>query len=80
MVHQYLQRAKRRQARYIDKNNHYTEFQVGDPVYLKQQQCKSQLQGRWYPDYRIIEKATPNTFGLKNHLYGTITKTQAEHL
>ena len=56
------------------------EFQVGDPVYLKQQQCKSKQQGRWYPYYRIIEKTTPVTFHLKNQLDGTITKAHAEHL
>ena len=45
MVHQHLMKAKRRQARYADKNSQYTEHQVGDPVYLKQQQCKGKLQG-----------------------------------
>ena len=61
MVHQHLKKAWRKQARYVDKNSEYTEFQVGDPVYLKQQQCKYKLQGRWYPYYRIIEKTTPVT-------------------
>ena len=37
LVHQHLKKAKRRQARYADKNSQYTEFQVGNPVYLKQQ-------------------------------------------
>ena len=36
MVHQHLKKAKRRQARYADKNSKCTKFQVGDPVYLKQ--------------------------------------------
>ena len=56
LVHQNLKRAKKKQAKYADRNSQYTEFQVGDPVYLKQQQCKSKLQGRWCPYYRIIEK------------------------
>ena len=80
MVHQHLKKAKRRQASYADKNGQYTEFQVGDPVYLKQQQFKSKLQGRWYPYHRMIEKKTPVTFHLKNQLDGTITKDHAEHL
>ena len=80
MVHQHLKKAKRKQARYADKNSQYTEFQVGDPVYLKQQQCKSKLQGRWCPYFRIIEETTPVTFHLKNQLDGTITKVHAEHL
>ena len=75
-----LKRAKRRQARYADDNNQYTKFQVDDPVYLKQQQCKSKLQGRLYPYYRIIDKTTPITFHLKNQLDGNITKVLTEHL
>ena len=35
MVHQHLKKAK-----YADENSQYTEVQVGDPVYLKQQQHK----------------------------------------
>ena len=78
MVHQYLKKAKRRQERHADKNSQYREFQVDDPVYLKQQQ-KRILQGKWYPYYRTIEKPAPVTFSLKIQLYGTITKAHAEH-
>ena len=80
MVHQNLNRAKKRQAKYADRNSQYTEFQVGDPVYLKQQQRKSKLQGRWCPYYRIIEKTSPVSFHIKNQLNGTVTKTHAEHI
>ena len=80
MVHQHLKKAKRRQARYPDKSSQFTKFQVGDPVYLKQQQCKGKLQGRWYTYYRIIEKTTPVTFHLKDKLDGTIAAAHAEHL
>ena len=60
MVHQHLKKGLvEDKARYADNNSQYTEFQVGDPVYLKQQQCKSKLQCRWCPSYRIIEKMTP---------------------
>ena len=74
MVHGCLKKAKRRQTRYADNNSQYTEFQVGYPVYLKQQQHKSKLQGRWYPYYRIIEKTTPVTIHLKKKLDGTIER------
>ena len=63
MVHQYLEKAKRRQERYVD-NSQYTEFQVGDPVYRKQLQCKSKPQGWCYPNYRIIEETVQVTFHL----------------
>ena len=61
-------------------NSWCTEFQIGHPVYLKQQQHKNKLQDMWYPYYRIFEKTTPVTFHLKNNLVGTITKAHAEHL
>ena len=79
MVCQHQKKAKRRQTRYADNNSSYTEFRVGDPIYVKQQQCISKLQGRWYPYYRIIEKTTPAIFHLKNPLVGTIAKAHAEH-
>ena len=55
LVHKHLKKAKKRQAKYANQNSEYTEFQIGDPVYLKQQQRKSKLEGRWCPYYRIIE-------------------------
>ena len=36
LSHRHLKKAKKRQAKYANKNSQYTEFQVGDPVYLKQ--------------------------------------------
>ena len=50
------------------------------PIYLKQQQHKSKLQGWWCPYYRIIEKTTLVTFHLQNQLDGTTTKAHAEYL
>ena len=79
IVHQHLKKAKRRGARYA-KNSQYTKFEEGDTVYFKQQQCKSKLQGRWFPYNRIIEKRTPVTFCLKNQSDSIISKKHAEYL
>ena len=46
LVHRHLKKAKKIQAKYANKNSEYTEIQVGDPVYLKQQQTKSKFEGR----------------------------------
>ena len=62
LVHRHLKEAKKRQAKYANKNSEYTEFQVGELVYLKQQQRKSKLEGRWCPYYRIIRKTSPVNF------------------
>ena len=80
LVHRHLKRANKRQAKYADRNSKCTDFQEGDPVYVKQQQQKSKLQGRWQPYYRSIEKTTPVSFRIKNQLDGTVTKAHAEHL
>ena len=80
LVHKHLKKAKKRQAMYANQNSEYTEFQIGDPVYLKQQQRKSKLEGRQCPYYRIIEQTSPVSFKLKNQLDGTVTKAHAEHI
>ena len=78
--HRHLKKAKKTHSKYANKNSGYTEFQVGDPVYLKQQQRKSKLEGRWCPYYRIIEKTSPVSLHLKNHLDGSVTKAHAENI
>ena len=45
LVHKHLKKAKKRLAKYANQNSEYTEFQIGNPVYLKQQQRKSKLEG-----------------------------------
>ena len=79
-VHRYLKKAKRRQAKYADKNGKNIEFAVGDPVYLKNHIRKSKLDRRWNPYWRIIKKTSPITFVIRNQLDGKTTKTHAEHL
>ena len=49
-------------------------------MYVKQQQKKSKLEGRWCPYYRIIEQTSHVSFKLKNQLDGTVTKAHAEHM
>ena len=80
MVHRHLKKAKKRQAKYANKNSEHTEFQVGDPVYLKQQQRKSKFEGMWCPYYRILEKTSPVSFHLKNQLDGSVRKAHAENI
>ena len=80
LVHKHLKKAKKRQVKYANQNSEYTEVQIGNPVYLKQQQRKSKLEGRWCPYYRIIEQTSPVSFKLKNQLGGSVTKAHAEHI
>ena len=68
LVHNHLKKAKKRQAKYADRNAKYTEFQVGDPVYVKKRQRSRKLEGKWLPYYRILEKRTPVTYIIENTL------------
>ena len=80
LVHRHLKKATKRQAMYANKNSEYTEFQVGDPVYLKHQQRKSKFEGKWCPYYRIIKKTSPVSLHLKNQADGFVTKALAEKI
>lgn len=79
-VHRYMKQAKRRQAKYANKNVKDEGLEVGSPVYCKNHLRKSKLEERWKPYYRIIEQTSPVSFIIKNQLDGTTTKAHAEHL
>ena len=80
MVHNHLKKAKKRQARYADRNAKYIELQVGDLVYVKKRQRTSKLEGKWLPYYRILEKRTPVTYIIANTLDKSTEKVHAKHL
>ena len=80
LVHNHLKKAKKKQNKYADRNAQYTEFQVGDPVYVKRRQRSNKLQGKWLPYFRILEKRTPVTFIIENILDRSTEKVHAEHL
>ncbi|WP_143558369.1 hypothetical protein, partial [Solemya velum gill symbiont] len=79
-VHKRLKIAKKRQARYADKNSKLIDLDVGDPVYLKNHQKHSKLDVKWQPYYRIIQKKTPRTFVIRNQLTGKTVNSNIQHL
>jgi heat shock protein HspQ len=80
LVHKFQKRAKRRQVRYANKGVKDVVFQVGDPVYFKNQVRENKLSSRWLPYYRIIEQTSPVNFMIKNQLTGKTTKAHAEQI
>ena len=80
MVHNHLKKAKKRQARYADRDAKYIDFQVGDPVHVKMRQRSSKLEGKWLLYYRILEKRTPVTYIIENTLDKSTKKVHAKHL
>ena len=75
-----LKKAKKRQAKYANKNTKVVEFEVGDPVYYKNNQRKGKLDMKWKPFYRILERRGPVSYVIKNQLDGTTSKVHAELL
>ena len=56
------------------------DFQIGDPVYLKNHTKKNKLDSNWKPFYRIVEQTSPVTLIAKNQFDGSTTKVDADHL
>ena len=77
LVHRHLKKPKKGQAKYANNNSEYTDIQVGYPVYLKQQQRKSRLEGMWCPYYR---KDISCLLSSMNQLDGSVTKAHAENI
>ena len=75
-----LKKAKKRQAKYANKNTKVVEFEVGDPVYYKNNQRKGKLDMKWKPFNRILERTGPVSYVIKNQLDGTTSKVHAEML
>ncbi len=80
MVRRNLKKAKKRQAKYADRNSKEIDFQINDPVYYKNNRKTGKLDIKWKPYYRIIEKVGPVTYVIKNQLDGSTSKVHAELL
>ena len=75
-----LKKAKKRQARYADKNAKVIDFEIGDPVYYRNNRRTNEFDLKWKPFYRIIDKKGPVTYLIKNQLDGSVSKVHAEML
>ena len=80
MVHRHMKEAKRRQKEYADRNSKDDNFQVGDPVYLRNHRRTNKLDVKWSPFFRVISKTGPLSFVVRSQLDGTTTKVHARHL
>ena len=80
LVHRHMKEAKRKQKEYADRNSKEENFQIGDPVYLKNHRRASKLDIKWKGYYRITDQTGPLTFVCRSQLDGTTTKTHARHM
>ena len=75
-----LRKAKKRQANYADRNSKAVDFEIGDPVYYKNNRRMKKFDLKWKPFYRVIDKKGPVTNIIKNQLGGSTSKVHAEIL
>ena len=75
-----LRKAKKRQAKYADRNSKAVEFEIGDPVCYKNNKRMTKFDLKWKPFYRVIEKKGPVTYMIKNQSDGSTSKVHAEML
>ena len=54
-----LKKEKKRQAWYADKNAKVIDFEIGDPVYYRNNRRTNKFDLKWKPFYRIIDKKGP---------------------
>nr|XP_034334394.1 uncharacterized protein LOC117691789 [Crassostrea gigas] len=75
-----MKEAKKKQKAQADKRSKDENFQVGDPVYLKNNRRQNKLDKKWLPYYRIIEQKGPVSFVVRDQLTGLTTKCHARQL
>ena len=80
LVHRHMKEAKRKQKEYADRNSKEENFQIGDPVYLKDHRRTNKLDIKWRPFFRITDQTGKLSFVCRNQLDGTTTKTHARHM
>ena len=80
LVHRHMKEAKRKQKEYADRSSKEENFQIGDPVYLKNHRRTNKLDIKWRPFFRITDQTGKLSFVCRNQLDGTTTKTHARHM
>lgn len=79
-VRRNLRKAKTRQKKYHDRNAKEIEYEIGDPVFYRNNTKESKLDDRWKSHYRVIEINSPVTCTIRNQLTGDVRKVNIEHL
>ena len=67
-VRNHLRNAKKRQAKYANRETKEVEYNFSDPVYYKNPR-KGKFGMKWIPYYRIIVEKGPVSYVIKNQLH-----------
>ena len=79
-VYKHIKQAKRRQAKYADRQSHDKDFKVGDAIFYKNYNKATKLQSNWRPFFRLIEKKGPVSFIIKDQLSGRTIKAHVDQI
>ena len=79
-VRRHMKKAKERQAKYHDRNAKNVTFEIGDPVFYKNNRTRGKLDAKWKPYYRVIDKTGPVSYVIKNQLDGSTSRVHVEML
>ena len=79
-VYKHIKQAKRRQAKYADRQSHDKDFKVGDTIFYKNYNKATKLQSNWRYFFRIIEKKGPVSFIIKDQLSDRTIKAHADQI
>ena len=80
LAHKNLKKAKKRQAKYTNKNRKLIDFEIGDNVYYRAHVRPSKLSEKWKPYYIIVEKTSPVNYVIQNTIDGSLIRAHVEHL
>ena len=67
-MRRHLRKAKARQKHYHDQKATHVEYEVGDTVYVHNNQRSTKLQDKWETHYVIIQQTSHVSFLVENQL------------
>ena len=79
-VHRPMKEAKRKKKEYADRNSKEENFQIGDPVYLRNHRRTNKRDIKWRPFFRTTDQTEKLSFVCRNQLDGSTTKFHARHM
>ncbi|MCG8075992.1 MAG: hypothetical protein JAY75_07095 [Candidatus Thiodiazotropha taylori] len=80
LVHKNLRKAKERQAKIANRKSKDIDYQVGDPVFYKNNTRSSKLESRYHPYYRIIRKTGEHNYEIRSQLGGNVRRVHSDNL
>ncbi len=81
-VRQRLKRQALKNKMYYNKKNRVQDimFEIGNSVYLKNNQKQGKLDSNWIPHFRILQQTGSSSYIVQHQVTGKIRRVHADHL